>query len=137
MVGSLADDCRSQDIQLIQAVHKVLGIVFGNFPRGFLFPFGPFHQFVFAFIGVGDKMPHIRDIHDMGYGKAVIFQHPPQKVGEDIGAHVADMSVIIYRGAADVHACLAGNQGHKDFFGTAESIIEFYFHGKNLLEPLL
>ena len=58
--------------------------------------------------GIPDRLVvHVRQVHHLCHLIAEVFQRPAQQIFEQIGAEVADMSVIIDRRAAGVHPHLA------------------------------
>ena len=70
---------------------------------------------VLARVGVVGQMADIGDVDDMGELIALVAEHAAQRVGKDIGAHVADVRVVVDRGAAGVDARLAGVDGGEGF----------------------
>jgi hypothetical protein len=59
--------------------------------------------------GVGnDAVVDVGEIHDVGEAEAAEFQETAEDVLEDEGAVVADVGIVIDRGAAGVHGDFAG-----------------------------
>jgi hypothetical protein len=58
-------------------------------------------------------MANIGDVDDMGELVAFEAQRPPQHIRKHIGAHIADMRVIIDRRPATIDPCLARMDGRK------------------------
>ena len=55
--------------------------------------------------GVADDLVvHVGDVHDVLQLEAALLQKAPQRVDDDEGAEVADVSVVVDRGTAGVHA---------------------------------
>ncbi len=76
-------------------------------------------------VGIICQMADIGDVDDMGEFIALVAQHTAQSVGENISAHVADMRVVIDRGAAGIHARLALVDRHERFQLTGQAVEEF------------
>ena len=62
-------------------------------------------------IGIVSQMADIGDIDDVGELVTLPTQRTAQHVGKDIGAHIADMRIVVDRGAAGVHARLTRMDG--------------------------
>ena len=58
-------------------------------------------------------MANVGDVDDMFELITLVTQHPPQRIGEHISAHIADMLVIIDRRATGIDARLAGVDGRE------------------------
>ena len=68
-------------------------------------------------------MAYVGDVDDMGELIALEAQHPAQRVGEHIGAHVADVRIVVDRRPAGVDARLAGMDG-REFLDRASKAVE-------------
>jgi len=79
---------------------------------------GGFHLVV-AGVGVGGQMADIGDVDDMGERIALPGQRAAQRVGEDIGAQVADVGVIVDRRAARINADAPGGVERREAFEAA------------------
>jgi len=59
---------------------------------------------VLALVGIAHEMADVGDIYDLGDFIAVVFEHPAQRIGEDVRPKIADVGVIVDRRPAVVHA---------------------------------
>ena len=75
-------------------------------PGRFAFTAGRLLHLVVARIGVTGQVADIGDVDDVAELVALEAQHPPQRIGEHISAHVADVLVIIDRRPARIDASL-------------------------------
>ena len=58
---------------------------------------------------------------------APVLKVPPQHVKGDEGPGVADVEIIVHRGAAGVNAHLAGMQGHEFFLFSCCAVVNLHF----------
>ena len=65
-----------------------------------------------------DLVIHVSDVHDVLELEAALAQEAPQDIHGDKGAEVADVAVVVDRGAAGVHANVIV-RGRSEFFHLA------------------
>ena len=68
-------------------------------------------------------MAYVRDVHHPLHGIAQIPQALFQHILHDIGAQVADVGIVIHRGAAGVHLHMAGGVGDEFSFFVGGGIV--------------
>ena len=80
---------------------------------------------VVADIGIGRQMADIGDVDHMGEGISLPGQHAAQRIGEHIGAQIAEMGVVVDRRPAgiDAHAAL-GIERLESFQPAGQRIVE-------------
>ena len=116
---------RLADVQCFYIGPIGFGIVAGDVPdRLRLFCRHLFHL-VLTGISIIGQVTDIGDVDDMGKLVTLIAQHAAQRVGKDIGAHIADMRIIVDRRPAAIDACLAGVDGLEDFEASGQAVKEF------------
>ena len=101
------------DVQRLHVVPIGLGIVPRDIPDGLRTLCCGFLQLVLTRIGIVRQVAHIGDVDDMGELVALPGQRAAQHVRKHVGAHVADMRIVIDRGSAGIDARLAGVDGHE------------------------
>ena len=72
------------DIEKGNVLHKHVRVKFGNFPRRFLLLAAGFFHFVFAFVAVRQKMPHVRNVHDAFDFISVVTQNSSHFVHKNV-----------------------------------------------------
>ena len=107
MVGGDRPFRRLADIEPVDILPIGIGIIFGDIPRRLAGLRRCLFHLVIAGIGIGGQMADIGDIDDMGEPVALPAQRPAQQIGENIGAHIADMLIIIDGRAAGIDPRLA------------------------------
>ena len=103
------------DVQPREVAFEILLIELCDVPGGLALLRRHALHLVFALIRIRGEVADIGDVDDVGEPIALPLQHAPQRVGEDIGAHIADMLVIIDRRPAGIDARLARVDGLEDF----------------------
>ena len=99
---------RFADVERLHIGPIGLGVVLRDVPdRQRLLRRHLFHL-VLARIAIVGQVSDIGDVDDVGEIVALPAQRPPQYVGEDIGAHIADMRIVVDRRPAGIDARLAG-----------------------------
>ena len=105
MVGGSDDDFRFLQAQLARVLEEGVNVflrVLGQAQPG-----GP---------GVADRLiVHVGEVHHVAQCVAAPAQVAPQNVGEEKGPVIADVRVVVNRGAASIHAHAATLQWHKLF----------------------
>jgi len=102
---------RLADIERFHIGPEGLGIVLRDVPDR-LRPGGShLLHLVLARIAIVGQMADIGDIDDVGEIVALPAQRASQHIGEDIGAHIADMGVVVDRRPAGIDARFAGVDG--------------------------
>ncbi len=113
---------RLADVERLDVRLKRLGVMARDVPNRLLgFGRGQF-QLVLAGITIVGEVANIGDVDDVGELVALPLQRPPERVGEDIGAHVADVGVIVYRRPAAVDPRLALVDGNEGFERAGERV---------------
>src|SRR5208283_2650724 len=78
--------------------------------------------------GIGDDaVVHVGQVHHVGQLEAAEFQEAPQDVLENEGAEIADVRVVVHRGAAGVHADFPGLQGHERLNLAGQRVVDADF----------
>ena len=72
-------------------------------------------QLVLAGVGVGDRVPHVGDVHDVLHRDAPPAERAAQRIGEHVRAHVAQVRERVHGRPAAVHA------GH---FGGGDEVLK-------------
>ena len=114
-------------IQPRQIALKILLIEARNVPSALALARGHALHLVLAFVGVRRQVADISDVDDMGELVALPLQRPPQRIGEHIGAHIADMLVVIDRRPAGIDARLTGVDGGEGFELAGERVEQAQF----------
>ena len=112
------------NVQPRQIGFEVRLIEFGNVPGRFALCRGHSLHLVLARIGVAGQMADIGDVDDMGELVTLASEDAPQRVGKDIGAHIADMLIIIDRRAAAIDARLARVHRRERFKRTGQAVVK-------------
>ena len=74
-----------------------------------------------------DAVVHVGQIHDVGQLEAAQLQEAAQNILEDEGAEIADVRVVVDRGAAGVHVHFAGLQRDERFNFSGEGVVDAGF----------
>ena len=72
------------DIEKGNVLHKHVRVKLGDFPRRFFLLAAGFFHFVFAFVAVRQKMPHVRNVHDAFDFISVVTQNSSHFVHKNI-----------------------------------------------------
>ena len=104
------------DVQLVAVGEEGIGIVLCNLHDRLVLPAGTLEHLVFAGVGIGSQMSHVGDIHYPLDRIALIAQRLFQHILHDVAAQVADVGIVIHRGAAGVHLHQIRVIGNKAFF---------------------
>src|SRR6187431_1615274 len=123
-------------IQCIEPSHdgmKTICILLDDFHRFQLFKSCFLTDFIFCIrIHIAFEMPYIGDISDIAHFIAQVHEISVDQIKADKRPAIADMDIIIYRGAADVHSYPPFQDGREYFFGTADAVIHFQTHGAKI-----
>ena len=122
MLGGLADDGGAADAHPVSVGKKSLGVQFGDLQYAFAPLTGALYHFVVALVVVAGKMPHVGNIHYMGDVKTGAAQGAYQNIVKHIGPQIADVGVIVHRGAAAVKANFSRPQRFKGLPRAAKGI---------------
>jgi hypothetical protein len=123
MIGGFAYHRGFLDIQPGGILKKGLGVKSGDFQDAFPpFP-GAFYHFIVAFVIIPGKVPHIGDVHDMGYAETGAAQGPDQNIMDHIGPEVSNVGIIIHSGPAAVKTDLIPVDRLEDLQFPAQGII--------------
>ena len=87
-----------------KVVLEIFLVKFGNVPRALVLARRHLLHLVLAFVGIGGEVTDIGDVDDVGKLVALPLQCAAQRIGKDIGAHVADVLVIVDRRPTAVDA---------------------------------
>ena len=98
---------RLADVERFHIGPEGLGIVLRNVPDRLRLGGSHLLHLVLARIAVIGQMADIGDVDDVGEVVALPAQRTAQHVGEDIGAHIADMGVVVDRRPAGIDARFA------------------------------
>ena len=98
---------RLADVEPRQIALEILLVEAGDVPRVLALARRRFLHLIVARVGIGRQMADIGDVDDVVEFIALMTQHAAEGIGEDIGAHVADMLVIIDRRPAAIDARFA------------------------------
>ena len=112
-----------QDVQRLEVLEEHPGVELGDLQHRTPFPGRGHLHLVLAGVGVGDRVPHIGDVDHVPDRDALPAQRAPHRVGEHVGAHVAQVLVGVHGRAAAVHA---GHVAGRDevLHGPAEGVVE-------------
>ena len=116
---------RLTDVQRLDIGPIGLGIMARDIPDGLRLFGRHLLHLVFARIGIVGQMADIRNVNDMGELIALIRQHPSQRVGKDIRAHIADMRIIINSRPAGIHPRFTGMHRGEGFQLPGQAVEEF------------
>src|SRR3546814_14805244 len=83
-----------------------------------------FLHLVVAGVGVRGQVADVGDVDDMAQLVTLERQGTAQRVGEDIGAHVADMLLIIDGRSAAIDALLVRVDGHERYELARLAVVE-------------
>ena len=72
-------------VECVNVLYELVGVERGNFQRGFARFVSRFAHFVFAVVGVGNKVSHVGDVHYRFDLVAVVFQNTAQFVHKHVG----------------------------------------------------
>ena len=95
IIGRNRPMCRLADIERLYVIPIRLRVMFGDVPDRLRFFRCHLLHLVLTRIGIIGQMADIGDVDNMGEFVALVAQHAAQRVGKDIGAHVADMGVVV------------------------------------------
>ena len=102
-VGGGLDHIGGLDVELGAVVEEGVGVELGDLQHGLVLAAGALEHLVLALVGVGGQMAHVGDVHDaldvVAQEAQVLLQH----VLHDVRAQVADMGIVVDRGATGVH----------------------------------
>ena len=132
-VGGRLYHIRALDVQLVAVGKEGICIEFCHFHNGFMLPGGALEHLVLAGIGIGRQVAYVCDIHDPLHTVAHITQALLQHILHNIGAQIADMGIVIDRGATGIHFDMLRVSGGKKLLLTGKRIVKV--HGFFLLIP--
>ena len=102
-IGGRLHYIRSFDAKLVAVIEESIRIEFSDLHNGFVFSFCAFDHLVFAFVGIGSKMPYVGNVHNaldiVSRIPEVLFKY----ILHNIGSQVAYMSIVVDCGTAGVH----------------------------------
>ena len=104
---------RLPDIQRLHIGPIGLLVMLGDVPDRLRLARRHFLHLVLARVGIIGEMADIGDVDDVGELQPLPRKRAPQHIGKDIGAHIADVGVVIDRRPAGVDARLAGVDGRE------------------------
>ncbi len=101
---------------------------------------GRLFQLVLARIGIIGKVADIGDVDHMGEFVALERERAAQHVGKDIGAHVADVGVVVDRRPARIDPRLARMHRHERLGPSGQAVEQgqrrgVWLHGRMLCQP--
>ena len=71
-----------------------------------------------------DLVVHIRDVHHVMQGEALLAQEPPQDINMEEGTEVADVPVVVDRRPAAIHPQLRRAHRRQRLNGAAQGVVE-------------
>ena len=80
-------------------------------------------HFILACVRVGAEMSHVSDVHHTQYVVACVAEVFFEHILHDVGAQIADVSVVVDGGTAGVHLHLALLVGNEFLSGAAEGVV--------------
>ena len=83
-------------------------------------------HFIFTGICVRSQMSHIRNIHNALYIVAHIPQSLFQNVFHDVGTQVANVRIMVNRGATGIHFNNVGGIGFEQFLLMRKGVIKIH-----------
>jgi hypothetical protein len=128
MIGRAADNVRALDVELFRLFEEGNGVSLGDIPGRDAFACGPHFHLVIALILIRGEVADIGDIHHMFHVQPGQAQGAHQHVGGDIGAHIADMGVVIDGRSTRIDARLTCFDGIEDLGCARHRVVEFHFH---------
>ncbi len=114
MIGRLAPDVGLDHSQSAEIGLELPGVPLGDLPGVPVLSARRDFQLVVALVGVGGEVAHVGDVDDVAHPPALPAQYPLERVGEDVGPHVADVLGRVDGRPARVHADL-GRTGRGEF----------------------
>jgi len=108
VVGGARQLGRRLDVERPHVLEKGLRVEARDLPGAFAGAAGALLHLVLAFVGVGDEMPDVGDVHHVQHAIPVPLEHALEHVLEQEGAEVADVLVVVDRRTAGVHPDRAG-----------------------------
>jgi len=70
-----------------------------------------------------DLVVDIRDVADIGHARVAALQQPVQNVEHDDGARIADMDIVVDRGAADIEADMRRIERQERLFFARQRVV--------------
>ena len=128
VVGGFGADGGTLDVECVNVLHELVGVERGNFQRGFARFVSRFAHFVFAVVGVGNKVSHVGDVHYRFDLVAVVFQNTAQFVHKHVGTQISDVRILVHGGTAGINARLMRFDGDKIFFFAGEGVVKSQLH---------
>ncbi len=113
------------DVQPLDVRFEHRSIVRGDVPDRFLLGSRGLFHLVVARVGVAGQVTDIGDVDDVAEIVTLPLEHPPERIGEQERAHVADMLVVIDRRPAGVDARLVTLDRAEFLDLASERIVEF------------
>ena len=116
---------RAADVELRGVVEERLRVELGDlFGRPVLEPGGHQHLVLAPVELVVGEVADVGDVHDLGHLAAEVFQRPAEHVGEDVGAEVPDVRVLVDGGTAGVDPDAPRFQWRELFFAAAQRVVD-------------
>ena len=105
-------------------VKKDLRVKICNLMRRTAFTFGCKQHLVLTFIGIGDEMPHIGDIHYVLNLIPGVTQCPGEEILEDVSSKIPDVLIVINGRATAIEKDLRRMNRDEILHRAGEGIIE-------------
>ena len=125
-VGGRLHYIRPLDVQLVAVGEEGIGVEFCHLHDGFMLPGSALEHLVFAGVGIGGQVAYVRDVHHPLDTVAHIPQALFQYVFHDVGPQIADMGIVIHRGAAGVHFYICGILWGKELLFVGKGIVKIH-----------
>ncbi len=122
--GGPGSDVRSQDVERGGVLEKKPRIVLRDLPRIPTRPPRADGHAILALVGVGGEVAHVGDVHHLPHLVAQVLKGAPDDVGHDVGAHVADVRLVVDGGATVIHPHLSRLNGPESLFAACHRVVD-------------
>ena len=123
MAGGQRLDAGAQHVQLVHGLVVAVGVVLRHLHGLQLLQAGLLGNLVLAFVSIVFQVTHIGDVAHIAHLIAQMHQVAVQHIESDGGPGVAQMTVAIDGGTADIHAHVVGSEGFEKLFLVRKSIV--------------
>ena len=136
VLGRAREDVRRQDVheRLVGVEGGLVGV--GDLGRRLVLEAGLDEHPVLAAVEASSRRwPDVGDVLDVEHIDAVVQQHAPDEVGEEVGPQVADVGEAVHGRAAGVHPDAARLERLDGLDGSGEGVAETQWHGAIVRGP--
>jgi hypothetical protein len=99
--------------RLGHVIQEGAGVVRGKVPDRASFLSRCEFEFVLALVHVRGEVADVGDVDDVGHLVPLPLQHAAQRVGEDVGAQIADVLVGVHGGTTRIDVRRSGFEGYE------------------------